>query len=115
MKQQGDESCCSASGEDGGKPGKVKLSSKERARLKREARRQERKAGSDDEDLAADAPAFKVSALSCQCFSVLCVLLACSEADQDLEAIAGAAVNHVRATAEFSCQMGLAKLNSIVS
>ena len=63
MKQQGDGCCCSASGEDGGKPGEVKLSRKERARLKREARRQERKAGSDDEDLAADAPAFKVSAL----------------------------------------------------
>ena len=87
----------------------MKLSRKERARLKREARHQERKAGSDDEDLAADAPAFKVSALLFQCFSVLCVLLACGEADQDLEAIAGAAVKHVCITVGLSCQMGVSQ------
>lgn len=50
-----------AAGEEGGKLGKSKLSRKERARLKKDAKRQERKAGSDDEDLAADMPAFKVS------------------------------------------------------
>jgi hypothetical protein len=84
----------------------VKLSRKESARLKREARRQERKADSDNEDLAADAPAFKASALSCQGFSELCVLLACGEADQNLEAVAGPAVKHVCPTVGFSCQMG---------
>ena len=51
----------SAAEGDGKKPGKAKLSRKERAKLQKEAKRQERKAGSDDEDLAADAPAFKVA------------------------------------------------------
>ena len=51
----------SAAEADGKKRGKVELSRKERLKLKKEAKRQERKAGSDDEDLAADAPAFKVN------------------------------------------------------
>ena len=51
----------SAAEADGKKRGKVELSRKERIKLKKEAKRQERKADSDDEDLAADAPAFKVS------------------------------------------------------
>ena len=51
----------SAAEGDGTKPGKAKLSRKERAKLKKDAKRQERKTGSDDEDLAADAPAFKVA------------------------------------------------------
>jgi len=51
----------SAAESDGKKRGKVELSRKERIKLKKETKRQERKAGSDDEDLAADAPAFKVS------------------------------------------------------
>ena len=44
----------------GSQAGKGKLSRKERTRLKKEAKRQLRKAGSDDEDLAADMPALKV-------------------------------------------------------
>ena len=44
----------------GSQAGTGKLSRKERTRLKKEAKRQLRKAGSDDEDLAADMPAFKV-------------------------------------------------------
>ncbi len=51
---------CAAEG-DGKQQGKAKLSRKERAKLKKAAKLQDRKAGSDDEDLAADAPAFKVS------------------------------------------------------
>ena len=44
----------------GSQAGMGKLSRKERTRLKKEAKRQLRKGGSDDEDLAADRPAFKV-------------------------------------------------------
>ena len=44
----------------GSQAGKGKQSRKERTRQKKEAKRQLRKAGSDDEDLAADMPAFKV-------------------------------------------------------